>query len=208
MNENLSRRKADVKKYLEEQFKERPQKWWQFKSDDYIPTRNMGSGKNDHPHTPEETIVEYDFKRALGSGALFLCGCLAISVICSIKEEGFPFSFLLMVCLAMLFSLFQLLDRNKKGPLILFNKAGFWVKTMPQPVPWVHLVASYIRKDHSGEQPVHYLLLYYYDETKDEFSEVEYCIDGLDMSKEDIALLIEYWKMLKGNSWQENNGRI
>lgn len=71
MNENLNKRKADVRKYLEEQFKERPRKWWQFKSDDYIPTRDMGGGKNDYPHNPEETIVKYDFKGALISSAPF-----------------------------------------------------------------------------------------------------------------------------------------
>jgi hypothetical protein len=67
---------------------------------------------------------------------------------------------------------------------------------MPEQVCWDHLVASYIRTNHSGEDPSYYLLLYYYSETKDEFSETEYCIDGLDMSKEDIASQIEYWKMI------------
>ena len=200
MNENLNKRKTDVKKYLEEQFKERPRKWWQFKSDDYTPTRDMGGGKNDYPHNPEETIVKYDFKRALRSSALFLCISLAMCIFTAVKEGEFPVSFLAMGCLALLFSAFQLLDQERKGSLMLFNKDGFWIKTMPQQVSWDHLVASYIRKNHGGEDPSYYLLLYYYDETKDEFLETEYLIDGLDMTKEEIASQMEFWKIIAGTN--------
>jgi len=200
MNENLNKRKTDVKNYLEEQLAEKPKKWWQSRSDDYTPTRDMGSGKNNYPHYTEETIVKYDFKRALGSGALFLCSCSAIAIICGLKEGEFPYSFLVMTSLAMAFSFFQLLDQDKKGPLMIFNKEGFWIKNMNRPAPWVHLVASYIRKIHAGEDPSHYLLLFYYDETKDEFFEAEHCIDGLDMSKEDIAMQIECWKIITGTN--------
>lgn len=79
---------------------------------------------------------------------------------------------------------------------MVFNKHGFWIKKMPQLVPWDHLVASYIRENHGGEDSSYYLLLYYYDETKDEFSETEYLIAGLNMTKEDIASQIEYWKIV------------
>lgn len=80
MNEELTKRKADVKKHLEEQLKDIPQKWWQFQSDHYIPTGQMDDGKAHHLWQQEETIVKFDFKRALRISALFLCICFLMGL--------------------------------------------------------------------------------------------------------------------------------
>lgn len=201
MNENLTKRKADFIRYLDEELADKPLKWWQQKTNEYIPTRDMGGGKNHCPHNPEETIVKYDFKRALEQGALFLCCIPVFSLITGdFKENGFPGSLWPMMLMVVFAFIFPLMQDDKKGMLILFNKQGFWIKSMPEQVPWDHLAASYIREDNSGESTSRYLLLYYYDKMKDEFVKMEYSLDGLDMKKEDIAFEIEYWKMLSGTN--------
>lgn len=88
------------------------------------------------------------------------------------------------------------MDEKKKGLLMLFDKNGFWIKGMPEQVSWEHLVASYIRTNNSGEDPSYFILLYYYNETQDGFEETEYPLAGLDISKENIASQIEWWKMI------------
>jgi len=201
MNENLHKRKADFIKYLDEELGNKPQRWWQQKANEYIPTRDVGGGKNTYPHNPEETIVKYDFKRALISSALFLCSMpVFIFLTGDWKRSGFPDSFWPMAIIILFATILPLTLNEKKGMLILFNGEGFWIKSMPGLVPWCNLVASYIRKDDSGESTSYYLLLYYYDKMTDEFVKTEYSIDGLDMNREDIASQIEYWKMITGNN--------
>lgn len=200
MNEELKKRKADVKKYLDDQLEKRPQKWWQFIADIYTETGDMGNGKNHYPHNPEETIVKYDFKRALTSGALFFVINFLVFFIGSGKGDGFPPSFLLVNVVLLAAITIPLVNRNKRGTLMIFNKQGFRIGKMPGPIPWHHLVASYIRQNNSGEDTTYYLLLFYYNEMKDEFEEIEYNMSGLDMDKEDVAAQIEYWKMISGNN--------
>jgi len=199
MNESLNKRKADVRRYLDEQFEDRPRRWWEYKANDYIPTRDMGGGKNYPPHYPEETIVTFDLKRALISSALFFIISLSFCAIGNYEEH--TASFRTMACYIIIVMLFQLVHgiKRKKRPMI-FNRNGFRISTMPGLVPWDHLAASYIRKENSGEDPGYYLLMYYYHEAKDEFEEIEESIAGLDMSKEDIASQIEYWKMISGTN--------
>lgn len=199
MNEKLTKRKADFVRYLDEELAGKPLKWWQQKVNDYIPTRDMGSGKNSYPHDPEETMIRYDFKRALFSSALFFI--LGFMILVSSNDVEKTGSFWIMNCFLALVIIYQVVHtvRSKRYPLI-FNKDGFRIGKMPGPVPWKYLTASYIRKNNSGEDPRYYLLIYYFDEAKDEFEETEYNIDGLDMQKEDIAALIEYWKTVPGNN--------
>lgn len=199
MNEDLKKRTANVRKYLEEQFKERPLKWWQITTDEYIPTRDMGSGKKHYPHNPEETIVKFDFKGALKSGALFFMAAFMMFYFISSDRQPIPASFWMMMIIMIIALFLPLLSGDKRGDQIVFNKTGFRISTMPRLISWEYLTASYIRKDNSGEAPSYYLLVYYYDETKDEFKEIELADHGLNMSKEDIALQIEYWKMVTRN---------
>jgi hypothetical protein len=199
MNENLNKRKADFIKYLDEELADKPRKWWQQKTNEYIPTRDMGGGKNSCPHNPEETIVKYDFKGALTSSALFLCIMPAFYFLTGEwKRSGFPDSFWPMLLFMLVAMVFPLMQNDKKGTLILYNQQGFWTRSMPELVTWDKLVASFIREDNSGESTSNYLLLYYYDKMKDEFVKMEYNVDGLDMKKEDIASQLEYWKMIAG----------
>jgi hypothetical protein len=200
MNEGLKKRIADVRKYLDEQFEGRPRKWWQYKANDYIPTRDMDTGKNYHPHNPEETIVRFDFKRALISGALFFTVTFLMFYFISFNGQALTASFCMTNMVVLVFIFFALIRGDKRGELMVFNKTGFRISTMPELVCWTHLVASYIRKENSGEDPGYFLLLYYYDEKTDEFKDIESGISGLNLSKEDIASQIEYWKMITGNS--------
>lgn len=71
---------------------------------------------------------------------------------------------------------------------------------MPLPVSWEYLTASFIRVDDCREDRSYFLLLFYYDETKDEFQETAYSLEGLDMRMEQIAAQIEYWKMIVGTN--------
>jgi len=199
MNENLNRRKADFIQYLDTELAEKPRKCWQQNNREYTPTGEMQSGKQYCPHSPEETVVKYNFKRALISGALFLSvipGFYLITGEWQRSKLSDDVWIMLLIVLALIF--LPLLSANKKGALIIFNKQGFWTKKMPELVHWDKLAASYIRGIRSDNSPYHYLLIYYYDDRKDEFVKMEYCIDGLDLSKEDIALQLEYWKMIAG----------
>ena len=184
-----------MRKYLEEQFEDRPRKWWQYKANDYIPTKDMDTGKTNYPHNPEETIVRFNFKRALISSALFFIVFLLFYFI-SANGKPIATSSWLMNIAIFIALFFPLIRRSKRGELVVFNKAGFRISTMPGLVPWHHLVASYIRKENSGEHPSYYLLMYYYDEKLDEFKEIELDTSGLDLSKENIASQIEYWKII------------
>ena len=199
MNENLNKRKAEFIQYLDEALAEKSRKWWQQNKREYNPTSEMHSGKQYYPHNPEETVIKYDFKRALTSGALFLSTIPAFFFITGEWERSdFPNAVWIMMLFVLAFIFLPLLCADKKGVLIIFNKQGFWTKSMPELVHWDKLTASYIREIRSDDSTSHYLLIYYYDDTKDEFVKMEYCIDGLNMSKEDIALQLEYWKMIAG----------
>ena len=201
MNIELRNRIGKIKEYMDDKLlSEEPRRWWQRKVNDYIPTRDMAGGRNNYPQSHEETIVKYDFKRALKSGAFFIIIACLITFVWGVKGEAFAPSFWMMNIIMLLAVCWPLISSKKKGPLMIFNKEGFLIGNMPELVPWEYLATSYIRKDDSGEDSSYYLLLFYYEETTDEFKEIEYSIDGLDMSKGDIALQIEYWKMISGNT--------
>ena len=197
MNEKLTKRKADFTRYLDEELAEKPLKWWQQKTNRYMATRDMHSGKIDTSPGPVETVIKYDLKRALIESALFLCISFGFFILTGASKQ-ITASWWFWAALVLFAPLFPLLWSSKRGVLILFNKQGFQTKTMPELTCWQHLVASYIRIDNSGETTSNYLLLYYYDESKDEIVKMEYNIDGLNMKKEDIALHLEFWKMMNG----------
>ena len=200
MNIELQERIANMKKYLEEELKSRkPRYWWQMRVDEFVPTKDMDNGKDFHPLQPERTTVQYDFKRALISGALFFIVNALLMLFISRYSLDFRATFWMMNGIIIL-ALFLPLLQIKRGTVMAFGKEGFCIGNMILAIPWKHLVASYIRVNDAGEDTSYYLLLYYYNETKDEFEETEYGLDGLDMSREDIASQIEYWKVVTVNN--------
>lgn len=195
MNKELERRITDVQKYLDEQFEERPAKWWQTKVESYFPLKEFDSGRFIHPQIPEETTVRYNFKRALISSALFILLPFALFLLNGefwkmLAEPGtWLFSFISMLLIGLF-----LLDKRKRGVLMIFNKEGFRIGDMPGFICWEHLVAAYIVSRNSDDGSNYFLLIYYYEAVKDEFNETEISLSGLDMSKEDIASQIEYYR--------------
>ncbi len=200
MNIELQERMANMKNYLAEELKARnPRYWWQMRVDEFVPTKDMDNGKNYHPLHPEKTTVQFDFKRALISSALFFIVNALLMLLISRCSLYFSPAFWIMNGIIIL-ALFLPLLQIRQGALMTFSKEGFCIGNMPLVIAWKHLLASYIRVNDSGENTSYYLLLYYYNETKDEFEETEYSLDGLDMSREDIASQIEYWKAISANN--------
>ena len=194
MNEDLKKRKANFEKYLDEELAKKPQRWWQQAVAECTATKDVGSGKNNYLQNLDETIVKYDFKRALTSGALFFGLNFLGLLYGALKQSDFTASFWMINIIVFIVVVFPLLKPSNKGPLMIFTKQGFWVYGINKEIPWHCLAASYIKKDDSGESTSHFLVLFYYDETIDEFVKSENNIDGLNMCKEDIASIIEYWK--------------
>ncbi|MGC4100427.1 hypothetical protein [Ferruginibacter sp.] len=200
MNENLRQRKTDFAKYLHEELLKKPPYWWQQSTAEFILTKDVGDTKNDHFHYSEETIIKFDFKRALNSSALFFAINLLLMFYIWFKGNAHDINLWIMVVVLMGVIAYPLLQRSNKDVIIQLNREGFFIKTMEHAVSWDHLAASYIKKDNSGESTRHYLIMVYYDELKDEFVKTEHYVDGLDMPYETIALYIEYWKIRTGNT--------
>jgi len=199
MKEALSNRIADVKAYLDDQLtSEVSQRWWHTRVNDYIPTRDMAKSKNYSPQDQEITIIKYDLKGALKSSALFFMISFFMYLFIGGKESLTSSSFWMINIVLLLAICSPLLSGKRSAMRMVFTKEGFQVSDMPVLVTWENLVVSYIRVDHSGEDDRHYLLLFYYDETTDEFREIECALNGLDMPKEDIAYRIEYYKIRSG----------
>jgi hypothetical protein len=194
MKEDLKKRKADFEKYLDKELENKPQRWWQQRRIECTATKDVGNGKNNYLQNPDETIVKYDFERALTSGALFFGITFLSFLYAALKEGEFPASFWIINSIVFILVCHPLVKRSNKGPLMIFNKYGFWIYGIDKEIPWHCLAASYIKKDDTGESPNYFLVIFYYDETIDEFVKNENNIDGLDMNKEDIASTIEYWK--------------
>lgn len=195
MNKDLERRIKDVRKYLDKQFEERPAKWWQTKTEWYFPLKDFDSGRFFHPQIPEETTIRFNYKRALIFSALFL---LLPSAFFLLNGEFWtmqadPGTWLFYFIAVLLLSVF-LLDKRKRGVLMIFNEHGFRIGDMPELICWQHLVAAYIMSRKAEEASGYSLLVYYYEVAKDEFKEIEISLNGLDMSKEDIASQIEYYR--------------
>jgi len=194
MNENLAKRKENYTRYLREGLEQNPRRWWQQRTPEYIATADVGGGDNYLPDW-NEIVIRYDLKRVLKQSTLFFMVSGLIVFIVGMYRKEMETSYLFYNFLVFALVCCISINAYRKGPYLIFNKAGFWITGMEKSTPWQNLVASYIKKDDSGENTSYYLQLHYYDEGQDCFVYDECMLDGLNMQREEIAFYIECWKM-------------
>ncbi len=74
------------------------------------------------------------------------------------------------------------------------TKDEFWYYKKFANIEWQYVLSSYIKITIDDDTKYHYLVIHYYDETKDEFQHLEINIDELDISPDEIAFIVEKFK--------------
>lgn len=197
MIENLDERKKQIVQYYENEYAPKPKKWWQGSSGiTYRPTRELydWSSWRWKIIQEKEIIIRYNKKEAIKSIASFLF-IIAVIIVSNIKNVSADNVFGYVIFLLFLIPVFrQIFDRK---PRLIFYTDGITSIKPSAHINWENVVASYIKKDSSGDSVSYYLLIHYYDEQLDQFGKIEIDIQSLDMEYEDIAAYLEVFKQGK-----------
>jgi hypothetical protein len=190
MIETLEERKANLLEYLTEEYKpKKPQRWWQSETLVYKTTREFGSPPGTALRETNEIIIRND----LVGAAIFAAFSFIIYIVMIFVwiENGINWFSLIIITLFLCISLFTLFDRR---PKIIINSNGIWVHSWPLTITWKNVVATYVEEDRSSDSNSYKLIVHFYDEYKDNFYQLPASLEGLDIGKEAIAGLVEYWK--------------
>jgi hypothetical protein len=192
MIKTLEERKQEIVDWCKIEYADKPLKKWNYREIEYKTTLETATNFNNYEQTSNSFCIKRNFHmELLKIVGLLLFGCYCFWFM-SKDNSVYPkiilvsFVLLLIVLLA-----FNLLDRK---PKIILNKEGFWIHKMNEQIPWNHLAASYILKDHSGDDAKYSLVAHYYEKQIDDFVRVEYDLEGLEMDIEDISFHIEKFK--------------
>jgi hypothetical protein len=192
MAKNLEERKQEVANWCEIEYADKPLKKWHYREIEYKTTLETATFFKTNIQTSDSFSIKQNFHLQLFT-IIIVCLFAAYAYWLTSKSDTLKpmiiFGLFILVVLVLL--IIKIFDRK---PKIILNKEGFWVHKMNEQIPWNYLAASYILKDHSGDDAKYSLVLHYYQKEIDDFVRVEYDLDGLEMDMEDISFHIEKFK--------------
>jgi hypothetical protein len=192
MEKSFEQRKQDVIDHCKEIYANKPSTFWKRNKVEYKTTLELVPDLNDYI----QTASFYFIKNNMGlvrSSVLGILPSVVFGYWLISNNESIWFVIIFIAILIILFTLTikSGLDRKSK---IIFTPNDFWVYNMHEPIAWKHLITSYFKLEHSGDDINISLLIHYYDERRDAFTKIEFLISGLEMNHEDISFHIEKFK--------------
>jgi magnesium-transporting ATPase (P-type) len=188
----IEERKREVEDWCKFQYREKPLKKGGYRTIEYKTTLETAIHFDKYEQTTESFSIKLNFHLLLFT-IVILClfsmyGCWIMSKADNIYPT-ITFAIIMIAILSVF--IFKIFDRT---PKIILNKDGFWVDGMKDITTWQYLAASFILKNHDGEDAKYYLVLDYYKKEIDSFTKIEYEFDELEMDIEDICFHIEKFK--------------
>jgi hypothetical protein len=190
MNENLELRITKAREFLKDAYSPKERKWYQAKLPEYELISNGIQKKQNQSLKHEEIIIRNDTKGALKMSAFFVLLSLIIFII--FKKDAF--GYLIMLSFFIIFGLKIGLDRN---PKLILNNNSFWGYNFEKAILWGNVIAIYFKTEELSDSKNYSLMIHYYDEEYDYFKEIEFKLNGYEISNEEIIAAIKHFSYNK-----------
>jgi hypothetical protein len=192
MVKTLEERKKELVSWCKEAYADKPLKKCHYREIEYKTTLETATYFKTNQQILDSFSIKLNFHMQLFV-IIILCFFAGYGYWLTSKSDSFKpmIIFGLFFLAALVLLIIKIFDRK---PKIILNKEGFWIHKMDEQIPWEYLAASYILKDHSGDDAKYSLVVHYYQKQIDDFVRVEYDLEGLEMGMEDISFHIEKFK--------------
>jgi len=194
MIQNIAERKNELVKKLEEEQQRKPERWWQTQTVTFESTREAGSKNGIVRQTCGETIIRYNLKGALISGALFFIGISLVIILPAYRDDQLK-NLVLQWILFTGFVFWPVIKALNRKPVLILDEKGIWFCKTGTFIEWKDVAAAYIKKE-DNDGVSRYLQVHFYNAAQDAFSWEEIYLDDLDIKAEDLSAEIEYRKLL------------
>lgn len=195
MIQKIEERKINLVKKLEEEQNRKPERWWQTETVTFESTREAGSENGIVRQTSGETVIRYDLKGALISGALFFIGITLVMIVPAYRDGQFN-NLLLQWILLTGFVFWPVIKALDRKPVLILDEKGIWFCKTGTFIEWKDLAAAYIKKE-DNDGVSRYLQVHFYNAAQDSFCREEIYLDNLDINAKDLSAEIEYRRLLQ-----------
>jgi hypothetical protein len=196
MIKTLEEIKQEIADACQINFLQQKKEWWKSKRFGYKTISELVPDKDNYVQTADSFFIKNNYYSQLLGIAFGII--LGIIILKHIYEEAIFIVFILSVIGFIVLLLFSIVELKDKRAKVVLTKNYFWFQKMEKHIPWEYLAASYIKEDYRDDLDT-YLVLHYYNETKNSFEIFEYRFGDLEMEIQDICFHIEKFK-------EKNNG--
>lgn len=176
--------------YLDDEYATKDNKWWKPAADTYVTTANFASRRFVAQNSEIPTIISFDRKRHLRELAAVMTFTIGGLLFFTIPQFSFKNLILPLVFILSFFG-YQLAKEYRRKPKLILSKQGFWLHTIGDEIPWIDVVATYIKVIPGDGSDTYELNIHYYSPRYDLFYLAELKLASLDISAKILAADIE-----------------
>ena len=140
--------------------------WWQYPPPAYHLTKNYATHYDKPVNTEEPVIIKRVRKEWMIVSIMLFVAAFLLYLL---GENKFGFGQVLLLIVLLIVVLPRLLDNT---PLIRISRESIWFYSENKEIPWEDVLLTYIKIAHE-EKFVYSFLIYYYDDARDEFDQLE-----------------------------------
>lgn len=186
MSATLEERKSQYIEAVQMEYQPPEKTFWQPTPPSYNSTKNEALSYN-KPIDPEEPLIIKRTKKEWMIGLVMLI--VAALLLYLLGEDQFGFAQFLVAVLLLVFVLPRLLDNTA---LIRISRESIWLYKEDKEIRWESVLLTVIKTIHE-ENPFHFFIIHYYDESLDEFHQLEIPLNGM-ISPATLSATIEAFR--------------